>query len=206
MNEVNKRPVSFVVMSTGHGTMIANQLDYHRMPSGYEYGVGLSLTRTSFFEPEEIALTLRLLRLRREHFGDGVVALDCGANIGVHSVEWGREMHGWGEVYSYEVQEPIFYALCGNLAINNCLNVHAQRIAVGAEAGFIDVPKLDYHRAGSFGSLELRVRETTEYLGQDVDYLPERCTRVPIIALDSQGFTRVDFLKIERRRHGIRSA
>jgi hypothetical protein len=44
-----------------------------------------------------VALLKPLLVLRREHFKDGVVALDCGANIGVHAVEWGRLMLGWGE-------------------------------------------------------------------------------------------------------------
>ena len=197
LNSVVRRPLSFVLLSTGHGSLIVNQNDYHRMASGYEYGVGLELTRTSYFEPEEIALALRLLRLRREHFGDGVVALDCGANIGIHSVEWAREMYGWGTVIAFEAQEPIYYALCGNLALNNCLNASARHVALGAEAGTIDVPKLDYHNPGSFGSLELRMREGNEYLGQTVNYEPEACTRVPLITLDSFGFERVDFVKID---------
>ena len=33
---------------------------------------------------------MQLLALRRRHFGDGVIAVDCGANIGVHTVEWAR--------------------------------------------------------------------------------------------------------------------
>ncbi len=139
MNHIVRRPVSFVLLSTGHGTLIVNQNDYHRMDGGYEYGVGLELTRNSYFEPEEIALALRILRLRREHFGDGVVALDCGANIGIHSVEWAREMHNWGTVLAFEAQEPIFHALCGNLAINNCFNASAKHVALGAEASTRDV-------------------------------------------------------------------
>jgi FkbM family methyltransferase len=194
---VIRRPLSFVLYATGHGTLIVNQNDYHRWESGYEYGVGLALARHSYFDPEEIELALRLLRLRREHFGDGVVALDCGANIGVHSVEWAREMYGWGRVHAFEAQEPIYYALCGNLVLNNCLNADAKHLAVGAESGTIRVPKLDYHKPGSFGSLELRLREGTEYVGQDVDYTEEAGTPVPLVTIDSMGFERVDFLKID---------
>jgi FkbM family methyltransferase len=197
VGNVIRRPLSFVLYSTGHGTLIVNQNDYHRWSDGYEYGVGLSLARNSWFDPEEVALALRLLRLRREHFGDGVVALDCGANIGVHSVEWAREMHDWGRVHAFEAQEPIFYALCGNLVINNCLNASAKHLALGAEAGTINVPKIDYHKPGSFGSLELRLREGTEYVGQDVDYSAEAGTPVQMAALDSFGFDRVDFVKID---------
>lgn len=197
MRDVIRRPASFSLLSTGHGTLIVNQNDYHRMDGGYEYGVGLELMRNSYFEPEEIALALRVLGLRRQHFGDGVVAIDCGANIGIHSVEWARSMHGWGTVHAFEAQEPIYYALCGNLAINNCFNVSAKLLALGAEMGTIDVPKLDYHRPGSFGSLELRLREGTEYLGQVVDYAPAACNTIPLVTLDSFNYERVDFLKVD---------
>ncbi len=197
MNSVIRRPIAFVLLATGHGTMIVNQHDYHRLEGGYEYGVGLSLTRNSYFEPEEIALALRMLNLRREHFGDGVVALDCGANIGVHTIEWAREMHGWGKVHAFEAQEPIYYALCGNIALNNCLNASAKHLALGGESGTILIPKLDYTQPGSFGSLELRLRESTEYLGQVVNYAPEASQAIPLVTLDSFDYDRVDFLKID---------
>ena len=39
------------------------------------------------------------------YFGDGVMAIDCGANVGVHTLEWSRLMYGWGEVIAFEAQE-----------------------------------------------------------------------------------------------------
>jgi FkbM family methyltransferase len=50
------------------------------------------------------------------------VAIDCGANIGTHTIEWAKKMTGWGAVIGIEAQERIFYALAGNIAINNCFN------------------------------------------------------------------------------------
>jgi hypothetical protein len=49
--------------------------------------------------------------LRRQYFKDGVVVIDCGANIGAHTIEWGKRMTGWGSVLAIEAQERIYYAL-----------------------------------------------------------------------------------------------
>ena len=103
------RPSPFVLVASGHGTMIANVNDY-RPATATEpgmYGVGSQLFLNSLFDPDEVSMTLQLLSLRRMHFGAGVVALDCGANIGVHTVEWARHMTGWGEVTAFEAQERV---------------------------------------------------------------------------------------------------
>jgi FkbM family methyltransferase len=94
-----------------------------------------------------------LLELRPNHNGDGVVAIDCGANIGVHTVEWAIAMTGWGSVVSIEAQERIYYALVGNIAINNCFNAIAMHGAVSVEAGNMKIPMPNYTAASSFGSL-----------------------------------------------------
>ena len=33
-------------------------------------------------------MVIHLLELRRQYHGDGVVAIDCGANIGALTIEW----------------------------------------------------------------------------------------------------------------------
>lgn len=183
------------MVSTTHGTMIANRNDYHQLAGGGAYGVGHQLFTNGCFDPLEVDMVKRLLSLHRQHFGDGVIALDCGANIGVHSIEWGKLMHGWGQVFAFEAQERIYYALAGNIAINNCFNVSARNVALSTENGFIKIPRPDYTKPASFGSLELRQSKRNENIGQAIDY--ENLVEVPSLALDSLGLSRVDFIKLD---------
>jgi FkbM family methyltransferase len=192
-----KRQLPFVLVASGHGTLIVNRNDYRMIDAERGYGVGYDILNTSFYKPDEIGNALYLLTLRREFFGDGVVAIDGGANIGVHTVEWAKMMQGWGRVIAIEAQERIFYALAGNIAINNCLNANALYAAIGATVGTISVPQPDYVKPASFGSLELRPSASNEFIGQTIDYAPERCSEVRLLTIDSLGLDRIDFLKID---------
>ena len=118
------RKLAFVLASSNHGTLIVNRFDYRMVDQNRGYGVGFQILETSSFDPGEVKLALDLLTLRRKHYGDGVIGIDCGANIGVHTIEWAKMMTGWGSVLSIEAQERIYYALAGNIAINNCFNAH----------------------------------------------------------------------------------
>ena len=134
---------------------------------------------------------------RKQNFGDGVVAIDCGANIGVHTIEWAQAMHGWGSVIAFEAQERIYYALAGNITLNNCFNAKAIFAAVGASEGEIMVPLPNYFAASSFGSLEIRKKSTTEYIGQEIDYTEENCVRTQMTSIDKLNLKRLDFIKID---------
>ena len=190
-----KRPVPFVLVASNHGTMIVNRNDYCMNEQGYGWGVGYQILNTGSHDHQEVDFILSLLERRRKSCGDGVVALDCGANIGVHTVEWARAMHGWGEVIAFEAQEKIFYALAGNIVINNCLNVSARYCALGADCGQIEIPEPDYLVPASFGSFELRQTAKTEFIGQKIDY--EKTRPVPQISIDSLRLERLDLMKID---------
>jgi FkbM family methyltransferase len=191
------RPIAYVLASTNHGSMIVNRNDQAEYDSGEKFGVGFQLLTRSSFDPEEVNLALMFLNQRRNDFGPGVVALDGGANIGVHTVEWARHMHGWGRVVSFEAQEYVFYALAGNIALNNCWNASARWMALGERVGHIDIPKPDYLSPGSFGSLELRPRAVTEFIGQEVSYDPRDCVRTQMTSIDALELERLDFLKLD---------
>jgi FkbM family methyltransferase len=137
-----------------------------------------------------------MLALRRRYHGDGVLAIDCGANIGVHTIEWAKAMTGWGSVLSIEAQERIYYALAGNIAINNCFNVMAVHAAVSSKPGVMKMPSPDYTKPSSFGSLELRYRPNTEFIGQTINY-SENLVDIRTVALDEYNLPRVDFIKID---------
>ncbi|KND58464.1 methyltransferase FkbM family [Candidatus Burkholderia verschuerenii] len=191
-----KRPIAFVLTASNHGTMIVNRHD-HAVQNNHAFGVGHQILSRSCFDPSEVEFVLALLSRRRDHFGDDVFAIDGGANIGVHSVEWARHMYGWGRVLSFEAQETVFYALAGNLVLNNCLNARAKLAALGESVGEITIPQPDYFSAASFGSLELRRREGTQYIGQDISYDAAAGVAVPMVTIDSLDLPRVDFLKLD---------
>jgi FkbM family methyltransferase len=193
------RAIGFVLAATEHGTMILNRFDYHNSASG-TYGVGHVLLSGAIWHPSEVGFLVRLLASRRTHFGDGVVAIDCGANIGVHSLEWARSMTGWGSVISIEAQERIFYALAGNIALNNCFNARAIFAAVSATVGTLRVPTPNYLAPGSFASLELKQAEGNEFIGQKIDYSPDALTDIPAITIDSLNLPRLDLLKVDVER------
>jgi FkbM family methyltransferase len=151
--------------------------------------------QTGSFDPSEVKLVLELLALCRKHHGDDVVAIDCGANIGVHTIEWAKAMTGWGSVLSIEAQERIYYALAGNIAINNCFNALAVHAAVSSESGVMQIPNPNYLVPSSFGSLELRKRAGNEFIGQHIDY--ENLVNVRKLALDEFDLPRVDLIKID---------
>ncbi|HKT97413.1 MAG TPA: FkbM family methyltransferase [Paraburkholderia sp.] len=191
------RPVAFVLSATNHGTMIVNRNDYHASEERGVFGVGYQILQNSCFDATEVAFVLALLTQRRKYFGDGMLAIDGGANIGVHTIEWARHMHGWGRVLSFEAQEVVYYALTGNIVLNNCLNARAKLAALGEGTGELVVPQPDYFAQGSFGSLELRRRDNTENIGQRISYDPSKGQAVPMVSLDSLGLERVDFIKLD---------
>ena len=205
MKEIMERPVplgphnkvSFVIAPTRQGTFIVNRMDYlvwkHTGDNDWNVaGVGGYLLEGGAYDEEEAQLSCQLLDFRRKHHGAGVVAMDCGANIGVFSVVWGRHMGGWGQVLAVEAQERLFYALCGNVALNNCLNVQAIKLAISDRGGWIPFTEPDYTKIGSFGALNIRDDAGTK---QEPD--ARRATGVQSATIDSFQLSRLDFLKID---------
>ena len=191
------RKLAFVLASSNHGTMIVSRFDYRMTGPDQGYGVGHQILEQGNFDPLEVELALQLLETRRRFHGEGAVAIDCGANIGVHTIEWATAMTGWGSVIAIEAQERIYYALAGNIAINNCFNAVAMNAAVSSENGILKIPAPDYLTPASFGSLELRPRADSHFIGQAVNYSDEATVPVQKMALDTLQLPRVDFIKID---------
>ena len=194
MSSTVERPTAFVIVNTNHGVMLVNRHDY-RLVGDSGYGVGFQLLNTQSFDQDEVDLLKSLLLSRRSNFGPGVVAIDCGANIGVHTIEWAKTMYGWGEVIAVEAQERVFYALAGNITVNNCFNARAIWAAVGEAGGEIEVPVPNYFKASSFGSLEIRKSTNNEFIGQEIDY--NKTQRTALLSIDSLECPRLDLIKID---------
>lgn len=190
------RKAAFILAASDNGTLIVPRFDYRMVSEKTGFGVGWFVLDESQYQADEDHLIKGLLDLRRKHFGEGVSVIDCGANVGAFSVSWARHMTSWGWLLAIEAQERLFYALAGNLTINNCLNAQALHAVAGQENGVVRVPHLDYAAPGSFGSLEMRTTETnSEEVGQTIDR--ERLVQVRAITIDSLHFPRLDLLKID---------
>lgn len=188
--------IAFCLVSADHGPMLVNRMDYNHLFNGDYYGVGAQIMEKGCYDPRDVQALKDLLTCRRNHFGKGVVALDCGANIGVHTVEWSKHMREWGSVIAVEAQERVFYALAGNLTLQNCFNARAIWAAVSDTPGEMQIPEPDYRAQGSFGSFELKPRVGGEFIGQAIDYSKPTST-VKTIMIDGLGLERLDLLKID---------
>jgi FkbM family methyltransferase len=187
---------AFILSSSDHGPLLVNRFDYNHNFNGDFYGVGAQIMENRCYDPRDVHNLKNLLMCRREHHGDGVVALDGGANIGVHTLEWARLMRGWGSVIAVEAQERIFYALAGNITLQNCFNARAIWAALADVPGELEMPEPDYTKQGSFGSFELKPRVGTEFIGQPIDYAKATST-VKQIMIDGLGLERLDMLKLD---------
>ena len=191
------RKIAFILASTDHGAMIINRFDYKMQDEVRGFGVGFKLLDESSYELSEVSIGSFVLASRHRHFGGGVVALDCGANVGTHTVEWARQMTGWGSVTAIEAQERVYYALAGNVAVNNCFNARVIHAAVGDGNGMMKIPNPDYAAPASFGSLQLKHSDKVEDIGQPINHDDAALVPVRLITIDSLALKRVDLLKID---------
>ncbi len=186
-----QQKIPFVLASTAHGSIILPRNDWRKLSDTHnEFGVGADILVHGEYDLPLISMTVGVLAHQRDKHGAGVVALDCGANIGIYSIEWARAMEGWGSVIAFEPQERIYYALCGNLALNNLFNVKAHNAAIAAKVERIDMPVLDYQLPAQFGGLKLKGENT---IGQEIT------ARTPIVGvpIDSLMLKRCDFIKLD---------
>ena len=114
----------------------------------------------------------------------------------IRDSEWAAAMTGWGSVIAIEAQERVYYALAGNIAINNCFNAFALHAAVSSESGTMTIPNPNYLVPSSFGSLELRQSVRNEFIGQKIDYAANTVV-IRKLTLDEINLPRVDFIKID---------
>ena len=98
----------------------------------------------------EVSLYRRLLKT------DSVV-VEVGANLGLHTVPLAK-IASSGRVICFEPQRLIFNILCGNLALNNLVNVDAHRRVVGERAEIVTIESTDYDTPWNYGCVLRRCR------------------------------------------------
>jgi FkbM family methyltransferase len=150
-----------------HGPMMFFASDTH---------IGRSLDLYGELSEPEIDLFRGFLR-------PGMVAVDVGANIGTHTVCFAQSVGPSGRVFAFEPQSVLHQLLVGNVTLNGCANVIAENKALGASAGSVVVPFLDYAREGNFGALELGAWAQGE--------------TIPVATLDSYALPICHLIKID---------
>ena len=172
-----------VITSSDIGIFIINKNDT---------GVGWQLSQFGTYDQKELEAIREIMRFLRT-LNPKLVALDIGANIGIHSVVLSSEV-GEGRVYSFEAQRVVFNMLVGNIALNSLENVFCYHNAVSNQNELIDIPTFDYGKPMSFGSVEFGGAQN-ESIGQAPFF--GACEKVPTIVLDEVNFQQVNFMKID---------
>jgi len=96
------------------------------------------------------------------HPGDVVV--DAGANIGNHTVFYGKKVGPSGVVFALEPQRIVFEILCANLALNGLSNVIPMQVGAGDQAGMIRLPLTNPTVAQNFGAVNIEGHASGEPL------------------------------------------
>lgn len=132
---------------------------------------GKSLETYGEYSEEEVRLYSKIVNQ-----GDAVI--EVGGNIGSLMLPLSR-LIGDGVLMTFEPERTAFYALAGNIAVNNLRNVFCFQQAIGKEPGVIKVPELDIEKTENFGGLEL-----------DKDY--SQCPHYPV------GLNTIDNLNLQK--------
>jgi FkbM family methyltransferase len=186
-------PKAFILLACDDAPMIFSRLDWQREGDGNRVGgVGAQLLEGTY-EPDTAQILRALVLARRDQKGDGVRVLDCGAHVGAVLVPLAKFMTGWGEIIGIEAQERLFYALAGNIALNNLWNAHAICGAVADRLGFLEAPVVDYTVPTNLGGISLIPSNNVDHFNQKLD----RCIPVTALTIDCMRLPRLDVIKID---------
>jgi len=120
-----------------HGTFLYNKNDVY---------IGRSLVLYGEYCEAEARVFVQLCR-------PGDVAVEAGANIGIHTVPMAKAVGAKGRVIAFEPQRVVFQTLCANVALNSLTNVECHWAAVGDALGSVKIPDFDYGKKGNFGGI-----------------------------------------------------
>ena len=111
--------------------MIVNRFDEYRLADNSGFGVGFQLFDNGVLRSRATSRCCSRSSICAAATTATASSPSIAAPIsGSIAVEWAKHMTGWGVVVAIEAQERIYYALAGNLAINNCFNARAIHAAV----------------------------------------------------------------------------
>ena len=168
---------SRVILESGHQRLVKGRYGYV-LYNKNDIVIGRMMeTYGEYFESE--------VELFRQMVRPGDVAVDCGANIGTHTLALASLAGPMGRVFAFEAQRIVHQTLSANIALNSLDNIETIHAAVGAENGEM--------RLG-----DLRQDVALNYGGAPLEKIPGM-VRTPVVALDSflSDVPRVRMIKID---------
>jgi FkbM family methyltransferase len=173
------------VITCDHGNVIVNRFDTNQTNALFKTGRALDYSQIS-------AMGMFLKNAPAYS-----TVLDVGANFGLFSLEFGRMLAPKkGVCHGFEAQRIIAYMAAGTMMLNGIENVHIHHKAVGRVPGKVEIPKFDYNKEASFGSIEFGHRQK-EFIGQHPLDGSEVSEMVEVVTLDSQSFENVFLMKVD---------
>ncbi|WP_421738592.1 FkbM family methyltransferase [Caulobacter sp.] len=173
-----------LVMPTIYGPVIVSRHDInqtnHLLKTGRAHG----------HDSTDMIAKLSVLK------GPEPFVVDVGANFGLFSLGLASLLDGRGVYHCFEAQRILFNMIAGSVALNGYSNIFCHHIAVGEEAGAIEIPQFDYNSQLNFGSVEFGAQQR-ERLSQERGSDPDKQEFVEMRTLDSYNFPRVDILKVD---------
>ncbi len=124
--------------------------------------------------------------LIRRHLSPGTVAVDVGANVGMHSLVMSRCTGAGGRVLSFEPIDSIHARLRANITINKAGNIETRPVAVGRQRGTFrfDPNTEDFNIGKGHLSASGPVDVPVSTLDDEMRDVPER---VSFIKIDVEG-------------------
>ena len=129
----------------------------------------------------------------------GSVALDIGANIGIHTITLAKATGPTGKVYSFEPHPTIFNKLITNISLNNLQWVHPIKTALTDTSGTAILCGFD-HQTSNEGTSALGNKASEQPL-QKNQFHVTTITLDDFVALHN--ITKLDIIKIDVEGHEI---
>lgn len=137
--------------------------------------LGKALIENHDFEPHFYNVVKNIVK-------DGDTCLDCGANLGYHSVALSKLVGRTGRVISFEPLRIIYQQLNGNVFLNDLRNVYCVNAAIGNENKMIQMDFVDVD------ATQINIGATKVGTGGDV---------VEMIRIDDIISNGVSFMKVD---------
>lgn len=177
-----------------HLNIIFNMIEVIKSDIGYFMGYSndLIFKKLKNNEPQEYSI----INFIKNNITKNDICIEVGANIGAISVYLSKFCK---KLYCFEPQHNIYFALCGNLFLNECYNVETFEAAASHKNTKFSIAakeKLDcfvgdidkgFHNVNSFGSISVEEKENGDILGLKIDDVININERIAFIKTDAEG-------------------